>query len=208
MHILNLLVIACSVFSLQAMLRDQATRLIAASVLRTHTHPRLLSGTPSCTSFDDAYSWHAFDHKDCRFAWNSVFKLLQTAHHHPNSDAECLEDEGEIARLFNDVAHIKRRREELEISTLGGFSNYSRVDTARRKFWSERFPLVAAADALAELHTDIAAIIPEITNVVPLVFEVAGFQSDQRVIEQTLNAIKRDWQWTEQCRASIETSTK
>lgn len=196
------MIVACSIFSLQAMLREQAARLVAASVLRTNTHPRLLSATPSSTSYDDAYSWHVFYGQGLSKVWDSVYNPLQTAHNHPNSDAECLEDEGEVARLFNGVTHIKRRRKELDLSILGGFSNYSRVDTARRKFWKESFPLVAAADALAELHTDIAAIIPEITNVVPLVFEIAGFESDQRVIEQTLNAIKRDPHWVDQSLAA------
>lgn len=197
------LAVVCSVFSAHAMLRDQASRLVVASVLRTYVQPRLLSGTSSSTSYDDAHSSRVFWHKECRDIWNSIYKLVQTAHSHPNSDAECLEDEGKVALLYNGVAYIKRMREELDIPLLHGFSSYSRVTTAREKFFKAPFPLVAAATALAELHGAITTIIPEIQNVVPLTLEIAGFQNDQRVIEQTLNALKRDWQWTEQCSASI-----
>jgi hypothetical protein len=171
-------------FSMQAMLRDRAARLVVASVLRTYAQPRLLSNTPCAHARDGMFAWVGGGMHQCmkgptRSQLRSRVDLNQFG-----------SDGGEVPRLYDAINYIRRRQTELDLSALRGLSPVLRVAAMRLKFHDDRYPLVAAANALAELDDTITVVISEIEKVHPLELKIAGFQRDQEVIRQTLDALK------------------
>lgn len=176
--------VICSMFSMQAMLKDQVARLVATSVLRTYSQSRSISSTPTIHARDGMFAWVGGGMRQCmkgptRAQLRSRVYLNQFG-----------SDGGEVARLSNAVNYIKRRQAELDLSALRSLSPGLRVAAMLSKFHYNPHPLVAAVNALEELDDTITAVISEIEKVDPLELKIPGFQRDQEVIKQTLDALK------------------
>lgn len=175
---------AGSVYSLQAMLQDQVARLIATTVLRTYTQSRLISTTATIHARDGMFAWVGHGMHQC-------MKGPTRAQLRSGVDLNKFgSGEGEVPRLNNAINYIKRRQAELDLSALHDLSPGLRVAAMRLKFHDKPHPLIAAVNALGELDDTITVVISEIEKVMPLELKIPGFQRDQKVIRQTLDALK------------------